>query len=152
LNAVNLLILSVIISCIFYILYVFIIYFNYFYLTFIFKFASLNLDLSNFEHLFAGFAILAKINGVGVKRQLLFATWNCTLHLSMGYMECIPIFTASIKIIIYVIVRECSGRHSSRCLEAFCSSAVSGWWSIATWANGRHGRHGREILMRVYRF
>jgi len=24
-------------------------------------------------------------------------------------------------------------------LEAFhCSSAVSGWWSIATWANGRH--------------
>jgi len=29
--------------------------------------------------------------------------------------------------------------HSSRCLEAFhCSSAMSGWWSIATWANGRH--------------
>jgi len=31
--------------------------------------------------------------------------------------------------------------HSSRCLEAFyCSSAVSGWWSIATWTNGYHSR------------
>jgi len=29
--------------------------------------------------------------------------------------------------------------HSSECLETFhCSSAVSDWWSIATWANGRH--------------
>jgi len=30
-------------------------------------------------------------------------------------------------------------RHSSQCLEAFhCSSAVNCWWSIVTWANGRH--------------
>jgi len=36
-------------------------------------------------------------------------------------------------------LRLITATYSSRCLEAFhCSSAVSGWWSIATWANGRH--------------
>jgi len=36
-------------------------------------------------------------------------------------------------------LRLTTATHSSRCLEAFhCSSTVSGWWSIATWANGRH--------------
>jgi len=36
-------------------------------------------------------------------------------------------------------LRLTTATHSSRCLEAFHrSSAVSGWWSIATWANGRH--------------
>jgi len=35
--------------------------------------------------------------------------------------------------------RLTTATHCSRCLEAFhCSSAVSGWWSIATWANRRH--------------
>jgi len=32
-------------------------------------------------------------------------------------------------------LRLTTATHSSQCLEAFhCSSAVSGWWSIATWA------------------
>jgi len=36
-------------------------------------------------------------------------------------------------------LRLTTATHSSRCLVAFhCSSAVNDWWSIATWANGRH--------------
>jgi len=31
---------------------------------------------------------------------------------------------------------------SSQCLEAFyCSSAMSDWWSIATWTNRRHSKN-----------
>jgi len=37
------------------------------------------------------------------------------------------------------MLRLATATYSSRCLKVFhCSSAVSGWWSITTWANGRH--------------
>jgi len=43
------------------------------------------LDLSNFKRLFAGFAILTEIDGVGVKHQLLFRYMK--LHLSVARLK-----------------------------------------------------------------
>jgi len=97
LDAINLLVLSVIISCIFYILYFFIIYFNHFYHTSIFKLAfgvaSLWLDLSNFDRLFAGFAILAKIDGDRGKTPAFIRYVKLHLNICrwMGYIGCVPI-------------------------------------------------------------
>jgi len=45
-------------------------------------------------------------------------------------------------------LRLTTATHSSRWLEAFhCSSALSDWWSIATWANGCHSKkEGRRDI------
>jgi len=40
--------------------------------------------------------------------------------------------------------------HSSRCLEAFhYLSVVSGWWSIATWANRRYSGRSRRFASEI---